>query len=181
MKKNFVLTMACTAMIFASSCKNGNYSRNNDQNKLTMEASTRETEPILGLGTPITANFTGKAWLHNLSGQPGYGCNVYNVTFAPGTRNYWHTHTIGQILLCTEGIGYYQEKGKLARRLQPGDVVNIPANAVHWHGAAPNSRFTHIGITPRVNENHTEWMGEVTNEEYSEAVKQEDTKLSKRK
>ncbi len=170
MRKNFVLIMVCMVMTFTNSCKNGTYSKNNNQNKLTMEASTKKTEPVLGLGTPVTANFTGEAWLQYLSGQPEYECNVYNVTFAPGTRNYWHSHTIGQILLCTEGIGYYQEKGKPARSLQPGDVVNIPANTIHWHGAAPDSRFTHIGITPRVSENNTEWMGEVTDEEYSEAI-----------
>lgn len=128
-------------------------------------------EPVMGLGEPISANFTGEAWLKMLSAQPEYDCSIYNVTFAPGTRNNWHSHAVGQILLCTEGIGYYQEKGKLARRLEVGDVVNIPANTIHWHGAAPDSRFTHIGITPKVSENSAEWLSEVTENEYAEAVK----------
>lgn len=129
-----------------------------------------QQEPVFGLGEPISANFTGEAWLQMLSAQTEYDCSIYYVTFAPGTRNYWHSHTVGQILLCTEGIGYYQESGKPAQRLHPGDVVNIPANVAHWHGAAPDSRFTHIGITPKASENTAEWLGEVTDEEYKEAV-----------
>lgn len=90
---------------------------------------------------------------------------MYNVTFAPSTRNYWHIHPQGRILVCTEGYGYYQEKEKAARRLEPGMVVHIPAGAVHWHGAAPDSRFTHIGITPEASWNNVEWIAEVTGEE----------------
>lgn len=152
--------------VWLASCSN-----NSNQSDKTMENPKEVKEPVLGLGEPISANFTGAAWLKMLSAQPEFDCNVYNVTFAPGTRNNWHSHTVGQILLCTEGIGYYQEKGKPAQRLQPGDVVNIPANTAHWHGAAPDSRFTHIGITPKVSGNAAEWLGEVTDEEYAEAVK----------
>ena len=93
------------------------------------------------------------------------------MTFAPGTRNYWHSHSIGQILLCTEGVGYYQEMGQPAQRLVVGDVVNIPANTMHWHGAAPDSRFTHIGITPRVSDNATVWSDPVSDEAYEQATK----------
>lgn len=164
-----VLMMICIAAACLSSCSNSN-SNNNNQTSVTMEDNTVK-EPVMGLGDPVAANFIGDAWLKMLSTQPEYDCNVYNVTFAPGTRNNWHSHAVGQILLCTEGIGYYQEKGKPAQRLQPGDVVNIPANTVHWHGAAPDSRFTHIGITPKVSENSAEWLDEVTDEEYAEAVK----------
>ena len=137
----------------------------NYQKTMIME---EKKEPVLGLGDPISENFTGEAWLRMLSVQPGYDCSVYNVTFAPGTRNYWHTHSVGQILLCTEGTGYYQEKGKAAQLLHVGDVVHIPAGTAHWHGAAPDSRFTHIGITPKVSENKVEWLGEVTDEEYKQ-------------
>lgn len=129
------------------------------------------TEPMLGLGEHISDNFTGEAWLKMLSAQPEYDCNIYNVTFAPATRNYWHRHSEGQILLCTQGAGYYQTKGKPAERLEPGVIVNIPAGVIHWHGAAPDSQFTHIGITPKVSENNVEWFGPVTDEEYNNAVK----------
>lgn len=164
MKRNSILIAVCmiTATIFISCSSN-----NNNQKNETMKATSENSEPVLGLGNPVSANFTGEAWLQPLSSVPANDCNVYNVTFAPGTRNNWHSHAVGQILLCTEGEGWYQEKGKDAQRLRPGSVVNIPANTMHWHGATAKSRFTHIGITPKVSENATEWGGAVTDEEYN--------------
>lgn len=168
MRKKPAILMICMVLLAMSSCNSNN---NNNQKVETMENTKQEKEPVMGLGDPISANFIGDAWLKMISAQPEYDCNIYNVTFAPGTRNNWHSHAVGQILLCTEGVGYYQEKGKPAQRLEVGDVVNIPANTVHWHGAAPDSRFTHIGITPKVSENSAEWLGEVTDTEYADAVK----------
>lgn len=139
----------------------------NNQTTTTMK---EKIDPILGLGDPVSENFTGEAWLTMLSAQPEYDCQIYNVTFAPSTRNYWHKHSAGQILLCTEGVGYYQQKDNPAERLEQGTIVNIPAEVVHWHGAAPDSRFTHIGITPKVSENRVEWIGEVTDDQYKRAV-----------
>ena len=130
-----------------------------------------ESAPVMGLGEKIKGiHFSGDAWLKMLSAESDYDCQVYNVTFAPGTRNNWHTHEVGQILLCTEGVGYNQERGKSAQRLEVGAVVNIPAHVEHWHGAAPDSRFTHIGITPKVSENSAEWFEPLTDEEYQKAV-----------
>lgn len=131
-----------------------------------------QTEPVIGLGEVVTENFTGKAWLRMLSSRSEiYDCTIYNVTFAPSTRNYWHTHSEGQILICTEGVGYYQEKDKPILRLESGIVVHIPVGVIHWHGAAPDSRFTHIGITPKASKNIVKWIAEVTDEEYLKAVK----------
>lgn len=126
---------------------------------------------IFGKGEPVAANFSGEAWLNNLSNEANFDCSVYNVTFMPGTRNYWHLHSIGQILLCTDGEGYYQEKGKPAQKLSAGSIVNTPSGVEHWHGAAPDSRFTHVGITPKVSENAVEWRLPVTDEQYRDAVK----------
>lgn len=165
-KLTFILMFWIITAGILSSC----HHKNNQTTEVMENTSTQHSEPIMGLGEPVKDNFTGDAWLKMLSTQPEYDCNIYNVTFAPATRNNWHSHSIGQILLCTEGIGYYQEKGKSAQRLKPGTVVNIPANTLHWHGAAPDSRFTHIGITPKVSENVTTWAGEVTNKEYKDAV-----------
>lgn len=138
----------------------------------TTTTMIKETEmPIMGLGNKIEgANFTGDAWMKMLSSEEVYDCQVYNVTFAPAVRNNWHSHSVGQILLCTKGLGYYQEKGKPAQCLTVGDAVNIPADVVHWHGAAPDSRFTHIGITPKASENVARWLEPVTDTEYAEAV-----------
>lgn len=141
---------------------------NNQQTNINMK---EKTEPVLGLGDIVTENFTGEAWLRMLSAQPEtYDCTIYNVTFAPSTRNYWHAHSDGQILICTEGVGCFQEKDKPAQQLKPGMVVHIPAGVVHWHGAMPDSRFTHIGITPKASQNKVEWIGEVTDKEYIQAT-----------
>ena len=140
---------------------------------LSLTRKLRHTDafPLGGLAGP--AMFKGDAWVQQLLPEHGeeYDTAAYNVTFAPGTRNHWHSHSVGQILLCTAGVGYYQEKGKPARRLNPGDVVEIPANVEHWHGAAPDSFFSHIGITPKVGENHHTWGAPVTDEEYADATK----------
>lgn len=141
---------------------------NNNQSDKAMKDNKN---PILGLGSVVTDNFTGKAWLNMLSTDvDNYDCMIYNVTFAPSIRNYWHTHSEGQILICTEGIGYYQERGKAAQKLESGVVVHIPAAVEHWHGAAPDNQFTHIGITPKASSNTVEWLDEVSNEEYNQAV-----------
>jgi quercetin dioxygenase-like cupin family protein len=91
-----------------------------------------------------------------------------NVTFAPGARNHWHSHKIGQFLFVTAGEGWYQEWGKPAQFLKAGDVVNIPANAKHWHGATKDSWFVHLAITPGA----TEWLEAVTDGEYNSLLKQ---------
>ncbi len=96
--------------------------------------------------------------------------SVYNVTFSPGARTKWHKHTVGQQLLCTLGTGYYQERGMTARQLHPGDVVEIPANAEHWHGASPNSEFVHIGITAQMSRNKVVWLEPVLEDDYAEAT-----------
>ena len=116
---------------------------------------------------PDGPNFTGEAWLAGfVSAADSMDCTVGNVTFAPGVRHSWHSHPGGQILLCTSGEGRYQEKGKPVQVLRPGDVVRIAPNVVHWHGAAPNSEFTHIAIGPQQHKGGAVWYGPVTDEEY---------------
>lgn len=108
-------------------------------------------------------NFSGEVWLKMLTGMP---CPVANVTFAPACRNNWHTHRGGQILLVTAGRGYYQEWGKEARELKPGDVVEIPAEVKHWHGAAPDSWFSHIAIEVHPELGPATWLEPVSEEDY---------------
>lgn len=120
-------------------------------------------------GTSAPAHFTGDAWVSMLV-QGNGDTDVYNVTFAPGTRNDWHRHAVGQILLCTQGTGYYQERGRMARRLEPGSVVSIPADTWHWHGAGPSGVFVHIGITPKSSENSTVWGETVGEADYASAI-----------
>ena len=112
--------------------------------------------------------FVGQSYLHMLSTEQ---VSIGNVTFEPGCRNNWHVHHAdeggGQILLVTGGRGWYQEWGRSARALKAGDVVNIPANVKHWHGAAADSWFAHLAVeVPAVNGSN-EWCEPVGDEEYA--------------
>lgn len=115
-------------------------------------------------------NFTGEVWLASLSEKEELNLPMANVTFEPGCRNSWHSHKAGQILIATAGIGYYQEKGQPARRLFPGDIVEIAPGIEHWHGAAPDSWFAHIAMTTNPQENATVWLSPVSDKEYEEAA-----------
>lgn len=100
--------------------------------------------PIGEENTMFAQYFSKKSYLGILSTEQ---VGIANVTFEPGCRNNWHIHHgAGQILICTAGEGYYQEWGKEPRELHPGDVVNIPAEVKHWHGAKNDSWFSHISI-----------------------------------
>lgn len=122
---------------------------------------------VFGLGQPNTAYakyFKGNSYLKLLSGEQ---VHVANVTFEPECRNNWHVHHKGgQILLVTGGRGYYQEWGKEAQELKKGDVVNIMPEVKHWHGAAKDSWFSHIAIEVPSDGGSTEWLEEVSDEEY---------------
>jgi quercetin dioxygenase-like cupin family protein len=108
--------------------------------------------------------FTGQAYLNPLTSE---GVSISNVTFEPGCRNNWHIHhKNGQILLVTGGRGWYQAWGEEARALKAGDVVNIPAEVKHWHGAAADSGFCHLAIQIPTEGASNEWLEAVTDEEY---------------
>ena len=123
---------------------------------------------IFSKGEKVSTDyFTGTAWLNVLVPKDETGSySVGNVVFEPGCRNNWHKHPTGQILLVTDGKGYYQEKGKAARPLGKGDVVVIPSQIEHWHGAAADSSLTHIVITNNSAKGPVEWLARVTDEEY---------------
>ena len=93
---------------------------------------------------------------------------VCNVTFEPKCRNNWHIHHKGgQILLYTDGQGWYQEWGEKPRKLMPGDVVYIAPETKHWHGAGKNGWFTHISIEIPAAGSSNEWLEEVSDKEYN--------------
>lgn len=96
---------------------------------------------------------------------------VFNVTFEPACHNNWHIHHAknggGQMLICVAGRGWYQEYGKEPRELHPGDVVNIPAEVKHWHGAAKDTWFQHLAVEVPGEETGTEWCEPVGDEEYN--------------
>jgi len=112
--------------------------------------------------------FTGTVWVRMLvPNDPILNCQIANVVFEPGARNNWHTHSGGQILIATDGIGYYREKGKPIQLLRKGDVVKILPDVEHWHGASPDSEFTHIAINTNIQKGIVVWLDRVTDEEYN--------------
>lgn len=127
---------------------------------------------LFGLGAPNEAYaqyFVGKSYLKPLT-DPEQTIFLANVTFEPGCRNHWHIHHAarggGQILLCTNGRGWYQERGREARMLSPGDVVFISAGVEHWHGAAKDSWFSHVAFEAPGEGCSTEWRRPVDAGEY---------------
>ena len=128
--------------------------------------------PTFGLGSPNDAYakyFTGKSYLNPLT-DPGKTVFLANVTFEPGARNNWHIHHAtsggGQILLCTDGEGWYGEEGREPRSLKPGDAVFIAPGVKHWHGAKKSSWFSHIAVECPGENTSNEWLSPVTDEEY---------------
>lgn len=121
--------------------------------------------PIGNKNDAFVQYFTGQSYLNMLSLEQVV---IGNVTFEPGCRNNWHIHHKGgQILLCTAGTGYYQEWGKEPQQLHPGDVVNIPPEVKHWHGASPNSWFSHLAIEVPAQNSSNEWLEPVKPEDYN--------------
>lgn len=111
--------------------------------------------------------FTGEVYNQRLvSADETTPCQASNVTFSAGARTRWHVHTGTQILLCTAGRGWYQEKGQSARELKPGDAVNIRPGVVHWHGAAYDSEFSHVSVIPNPAGNKDTWLEPVDEAEY---------------
>ena len=137
----------------------------------TVRSRTVSDFPLGQPNTAYAAYFTGQSYLAPLTGDGRLGVPVANVTFEPGCRNNWHSHTGGQLLVAVGGVGYYQERGKPARRLVPGDVVEIPPDAEHWHGAAPDSWFAHLAIECNPQTNKNAWLEPVSDAEYAAATK----------
>ena len=139
--------------------------------------TAHESRMVFPIGAPNDAfakYFIGQSYLAPVStAQVG----IYNVTFEPGCRNNWHIHHAqsggGQILICVAGRGFYQEAGKPAQALHPGDVVNIPVGVKHWHGAAPDSWFSHLAVEVPGTETANEWLEAVNDAEYAKATTEE--------
>ena len=113
--------------------------------------------------------FSGQSYLAPVSKEQ---VGIFNVTFEPGCRNNWHIHHAdkggGQILICVGGRGYYQEWGKEPKEMKPGDCINIPVGVKHWHGAAPDSWFSHLAIEVPGENSSNEWLEPVDEKQYGE-------------
>ena len=130
-----------------------------------------EASMVFPIGKPndgFAQYFIGQSYLAPVSTEQ---VGIFNVTFEPSCRNNWHIHHAdkggGQILVCVAGRGYYQEWGKEPVLMTPGDVVNIPAGVKHWHGAAPDSWFSHLAIEVPGENGLNEWLEPVDDEQYS--------------
>ena len=141
------------------------------------EKAEFEREMIFPIGKPNDAYaryFIGQSYLAPVSSEQ---VGINNVTFEPGCRNNWHIHHAtkggGQLLVCVAGTGWYQEWGKPARLLRPGDVVNIPAGIKHWHGATADSWFAHLAIEVPGEKTSNEWLEPVKDEEYNKLQEEE--------
>ena len=141
--------------------------------KNTSKMTTDNNTSIFPKGQQLPKQwFTGTAFLYPMiSKDKNNNFSAGAVTFEPGARTNWHTHPKGQVLIVTEGEGIYQERGKPAQFIKKGDVVNIPENIEHWHGATAQSKMIHIAITNYAGEENAAWLNPVTDEEYKAANK----------
>lgn len=115
--------------------------------------------------TAYAQYFTGQSYLATLANGD---CSAHNVTFEPGCRNHWHIHHgQRQLLICTAGKGWYQVWGEPAQMMLPGDVIDVPAEVKHWHGAAKDSWFSHIAIMMPKEGASAEWCEPVSDEQYA--------------
>lgn len=137
------------------------------ENEKTFQQMFPQGEP---LPEQFSKYFTGQAWLARLTTDAALNVPASNVTFSPGCRNNWHSHTGGQLLIAVGGRGYYQEKGRPARELLPGDVVEIAPDVVHWHGAAPDSWFSHLAVECNPATNVNTWLEPVDDAQYDAAT-----------
>lgn len=131
------------------------------------QMAVNTTAPLFPKGEKNTNNnFVGDVWVKSLIDADSLNeTAVGNVTFAPGARSKWHSHPAGQIILATDGVGYYQEKGKPKITLRKGDVVKCPPNLPHWHGASADSTFVQVAITGR-QKGTTVWLEAVPDNVY---------------
>lgn len=122
---------------------------------------------IYGLGDAIVAYakyFKGKSYLNDLvAPDDNVDISISNISFEPGCRNNWHIHHGYQILICTAGEGWFQEEGKPAQLMKPGDVVVVHEGVKHWHGATKDSWFAHLAITKGT----TKWYDAVDENYYN--------------
>lgn len=135
------------------------------------EKAKHQASMVFPIGEPNDAfakYFVGQSYLAPISTKQ---VGVFNVTFEPGCRNNWHIHNAdkggGQILICVAGRGYYQEWGKDPVLMTSGDVINIPVGVKHWHGAAPDSWFSHLAIEVPGENTSNEWLEEVDDSQYN--------------
>lgn len=141
---------------------------NSDRNNSQQSASDSSEETIFPKGElgPAT-NFTGNAYNFGLVANDSiYNTLVGNVYFEKSARSNWHIHPSGQILIVLDGEGYHQLEGQPRQTMKKGEVIKVPANTRHWHGATENTALTQMYILPKTENGFVTWMEPVTDEQY---------------
>ncbi|WP_200878614.1 cupin domain-containing protein [Sphingobacterium sp. ML3W] len=124
-----------------------------------------QDQSIFTLGEKAkNVNHTGDVWLRELNAaDKDINSQISLAVFAPNAKLNWHTHSAGQILLITDGAGYYQEKGKTAQLVKKGDVVKCLPGVEHWHGSTPTTGVTYLAVSPK---SSTTWLHPVDEQTY---------------
>lgn len=132
------------------------------------QSQAQTVDRVFPKGELSTAkNHTGNIWLSELNiGNSIFDPSIAQAVYGPGARLDWHIHPGGQVLLITEGTGYYQERGKPIRVVHKGDVIKCAPGVEHWHGAAPGSTFAYIAVTP-TQKGKTIWLEPVSDKDYN--------------
>ena len=118
-------------------------------------------------GVALPVRNTGNNTLVELNAPDSiFNFSIAVASFPPGKKLDWHYHPGGQILIITEGIGYYQEKGKPKRIVRKGEVVKCLPGVEHWHGASVETGVTYLATSP-AQKGATVWLQKVTDEEYN--------------
>ena len=156
--KTLIMIAITSVALLTTSC------RVNQSNK---EGS--QLQAIFPKGEPGPAeHFTGRAWNIGLvNDDTVYNTVIGNVYFEPGARSNWHMHPSGQILIITDGVGYYQEKGQPRRTMKKGDVIKCPPNVMHWHGASRDTGLQQMYILPKTENGIVQWLQPVSDAEYN--------------
>uniref|UniRef100_A8GGF8 Cupin 2 conserved barrel domain protein n=1 Tax=Serratia proteamaculans (strain 568) TaxID=399741 RepID=A8GGF8_SERP5 len=111
--------------------------------------------------------FTGKVRIDApFAGSEPARVGGATVTFEPGARTAWHTHPLGQTLIVTQGRGWIQVWGEEIQEMNQGDIVWIPEDVKHWHGATPETAMTHIAIAESLNGSPVDWLEQVSDVQY---------------
>jgi quercetin dioxygenase-like cupin family protein len=114
--------------------------------------------------------FTGEVWIDFIAqGEEPSRALVCSVHFTPGAHTAWHSHTLGQTLYITEGVGLVQSRGEPVVTVRAGDIIDTAPDEWHWHGATPDRFMTHLAIADRTGDGQgpeTKWGDHVGDQEY---------------
>ena len=181
MKKAIITLFSALALTACQNNQPTNIQNDMDNTTINSEPLTARQKSLAACAFPIgnpnvnyAQYFIGNSYLNplqpkNLNDGEKTVLPMSNVTFEPGCRNNWHIHHgAHQILICVSGRGWYQEWGKPAVALNPGDVIDIPEGVKHWHGAQKDSWFQHIATHIATGgKESNEWLEAVSDEEYN--------------